>query len=86
MKRGTLKPVDWVDDLPRFDRDEVLHLKNKRIARYRHLTSAHEAPSFAVVFVARTIALEEGIHSRDARGRTRKGHAGRDEADNLCRA
>jgi len=40
MKRGTLKPVRWIDDLPRFDPDEVSRLKNKRIARYPHFTIA----------------------------------------------
>jgi hypothetical protein len=38
MKRGALVPVDWVDDLPRFDRTQVLKLKNKLIAVYPHLT------------------------------------------------
>jgi excisionase family DNA binding protein len=37
MKRGTLHYTEVGGEL-RFDRNEVMHLKNKRIARYPHLT------------------------------------------------
>ena len=38
MARGVLHPVDWTGHLPRFDRIEVMRLKNRRIAVYPHLT------------------------------------------------
>jgi hypothetical protein len=37
MMRGILRYTE-VDGVLRFDRREVMHLKNKRIARYPHLT------------------------------------------------
>jgi len=38
MRRGTLVPIDWKDGEPRFDRSQVVRLKNRRIAIYPHLT------------------------------------------------
>jgi excisionase family DNA binding protein len=38
MKRERLHVVKVVDGEPRFDRDEVLRLKNRKIALYPHFT------------------------------------------------